>query len=220
MTFIDLHTHLNSSDNHIRIINVFAEDLSAYQPNGYFSAGLHPWHVEKVDPEECFGLIDRVASSENMLAIGECGIDRLISTPFAKQIYCFERQIELAVKHDKPLIIHCVRAYSDLLYIKKKSNSWVPWILHGYNGNLQITLNLLKHHFYFSIGERFLKTISRYEILRMVPLNRLFFETDESTCSIEEIYSMASQVLGIELDELVQTIGTNFGEVFGRFMET
>ena len=110
-----------------------------------------------------------------MLAIGECGLDRSIKIGFADQILCFRQQVMIANKYCKPLIIHCVRAYSDLLKLKKEDKSDLPWIIHGYNGNLETTLNLIKHGFYFSVGEQLLRNASKHEVLRLIPLEHMFF---------------------------------------------
>jgi TatD DNase family protein len=215
MQMIDLHTHRINEAEDIHILNVFAQNLPLVKSDYLFSAGLHPWHIEKVNSEECFQAIDRAAEQKNMLAVGECGIDRSIATGFALQEHCFKQQIRIAEKHHKPLIIHCVRAYSDLIKLKKESRSGLPWILHGYCGNLETTLSLIKHEFYFSVGEQLLKDESKSPVLRSIPIERLFLETDESELSIVQIYSMSAQVLKLDENELIQIIATNFTSVFG-----
>jgi len=215
MQLIDLHTHKTNKTENAQILNIFAQDLPLEVPNFLFSVGLHPWHIEKVNPEECFLAIDRVATQKNMLAVGECGLDRSIATGFALQEQCFKQQILIAKKYCKPLIIHCVRAYSDLLKQRKERKSGLPWIIHGYRGNLETTLSLIKHKFYFSVGEHLLKDESKQEIFRSIPLERLFLETDESELPIAGIYSLAAQALKMDENELVQIIANNFTSVFG-----
>jgi len=215
MQAIDIHTHHVKKTGNVQVLNVFAQDLPLVEPDYLFSAGLHPWHIEKVNPEECFQAIDRAAAQKNMLAIGECGLDRSITTDFASQEQCFKQQILIAEKYDKPLIIHCVRAYSDLLKLKKESKSGVSWIIHGYRGNLETTLSLIKYEFYFSVGEHLLRDDSKQAVFRSIPLERLFLETDESDLSIARIYSMAAQILMLDENELIQIIANNFGSVFG-----
>ena len=215
MQLFDLHTHRANDSKTIQILNVFAQDLPLVEPDYLFSAGLHPWHIEKVNLEECFQEIDRAARQKNMLAIGECGLDRSIKTDFAFQKQCFEQQILIAEKYDKPLIIHCVRAYSDLIKLKKEGKSGVPWIIHGYHGNLVTILSLIKHGFHFSVGERLLKDESKQGIFRTIPIERLFLETHESKLPIVQIYSMAAQILKLDENELTQIIARNFVSVFG-----
>ena len=216
MQLIDFHTHQPNNAGTTQILNVFAQDLPLNEPDFLFSAGLHPWHIEKVNPEECFQAIDRSAQQKNMLAVGECGFDRSISADFALQEWCFNQQIIIAEKYHKPLIIHCVRAYSDLLKRKKETKSRLPWIIHGYYVNLATAISLVKHDFYFSIGEKLLKDKTKHDIFRSIPFERLFLETDESELSIAEIYSMTTKILKIDEKELTQIVTNNFKTVFGK----
>ncbi len=216
MQRINLHIHQTSETGSTQILNVFAQDLSPDEPDFLFSTGLHPWHIGKVNLEECFQAIDRAAAYKNMLAIGECGLDRSIVMDFALQEWCFERQITIANNHRKPLIIHCVRAYSDLMQMKKESKSGLPWIIHGYRGNLETTLSLIKHDFYFSIGEQLLNDESKLDIFRSIPMERLFLETDDRKISIAEIYSLAAQILKIDEKGLAEITASNFKTVFGE----
>jgi TatD DNase family protein len=169
-----------------------------------------------VNPEECFQAINRAAQQKNMLAIGECGLDRSINVGFALQKWCFEQQVQIANNHCKPLIIHCVRAYSDILKHKKENKSGLPWIIHGYNGNMETTLSLIRHDFYFSVGERLLKDEAKHDIFRSIPIERLFLETDDGDISIAEIYSLATQVLKLDENELAQIVASNFKAIFGE----
>lgn len=216
MRKIDFHTHRAHETGNIQILNVFAQDLPLDESDYFFSAGLHPWHIGKVNPEECFRAINRAAELKNMLAVGECGLDRSIDVDFALQEWCFKQQIQLAENHRKPLIIHCVRAYSDLIKLKKEAKSGLPWIIHGYRGNLETTLSLIGHEFYFSVGEKLLNDKTKHDIFRSIPIERLFLETDESEWSIAEIYSMAAQILKIDENELTQILANNFKAIFGE----
>lgn len=215
MQLINLHTHRTEETGNIQILNVFAQDLTLNEPAFLFSSGLHPWHIAKVNPEKCFQAIDRAAEQKNMLAIGECGLDRSTNAIFAMQEWCFKRQVQIANNHRKPLIIHCVRAYSDLQKHKKENKSGLPWIIHGYYGNLETTLSLIKHDFYFSIGEKLLKDKTKHDIFRSIPIERLFLETDESELTIAEIYSVAAPILNIDENELTQILANNFKAIFG-----
>lgn len=216
MQLINLHTHRIKNDGEIQILNLFAQDLSHTKPDFLFSAGLHPWHIEKVNPEECFEAIERASDLENMLAVGECGLDRSISTDFSLQEHCFKKQIQIAVNKNKPLIIHCVRAYSDLQKLKKKIQSDLPWIIHGYQGNMETTKSLIRQGFYFSVGESLLKNESKQTVLQSIPIELLFLETDDKDVSIREIYRLA--MLRINMDEqmLTEVIFNNFRNLFGE----
>ncbi|MBA4410809.1 MAG: hypothetical protein C0397_15460 [Odoribacter sp.] len=212
---INLHTHQIVNGGQIQVLNVFAQDLPLNEKKQLFSTGLHPWHIGKVNPEACFQAIELAAKQKNMLAIGECGLDRSISTEFLLQVSHFKKQIEIAEKYQKPLIIHCVRAYSDLMQLKKETKSNVPWLIHGYNGNLETTKNLVRHGFYFSAGEKLLSNESKHAVFLAIPTDRLFLETDDREISIESVYFLAIQVLKIDLNKLAKMIFNNFKILFG-----
>ncbi|MDP3435426.1 MAG: TatD family hydrolase, partial [Bacteroidota bacterium] len=190
---IDIHTHQVKSEVSIRILNIFAQDLPFLNDKSYYSAGLHPWHIGLSDPEECLEAIELATGQKNMLAVGECGLDRLVSVDFAMQKFYFRKQIEIAKNHSKPLIIHCVRAFPELMKIKKETRSDIPWIIHGFHGNHQTALQLLRHNFYFSVGEKLLSDQRKKDILKLLPADRLFLETDDGNTSISGIYSLAAQ---------------------------
>lgn len=215
MQYINLHTHIEKSGSDIQILNVFAQDLNDTEPDHFFSAGIHPWHIENVNPEECFRFIEKSMQNSNMLAIGECGLDRAIDTDFALQKELFQKQIALALKYNKPLIIHCVRAYSDLIGMKKDLRSDIPWILHGFQGNRDTTADLIRHGFYFSIGKALFDSTKLQQVLPEIPIERLFFETDDSEFSIQKIYLFAAQILKTDEELLMKAIAINFKKLFG-----
>ena len=216
MQKIDFHTHQIRKGGNIQILNVFAQDLYKPVPEFLFTAGLHPWHIGMINPEECLQAIEQSIPSKNMIAVGECGLDRSISTDFAIQKNYFNQQILIAEKHHKPLIIHCVRALSDLAQLKKETKSGIPWIIHGYQGNQEATLNLIRQGFYFSVGEKLLKNESKHAIFKTIPIERLFLETDDQQISIDEVYSMAAQIRKVDEEMLVEILFNNFTYLFGN----
>ena len=85
-----------------------------------FSAGIHPWYIP-AHPEETLKELERLAASPSCKSIGEAGLDKYASTPLPLQRELFIRQAELAVSRQLPVIIHCVKAWDELLAIKKTS---------------------------------------------------------------------------------------------------
>ncbi len=216
MKYIDIHTHTINGSENIQILNVFAQALPEADLANLYSAGLHPWHIEMINQDKCFRAIERSAGLRNMKAVGECGLDRSIMTDFALQKKCFKKQIEISEQHSKPLIIHCVRAYYDLIRLKNETKSELPWIIHGYFGNKTITQALINHGFWFSVGESMLNEIPKHEILKIIPPERLFLETDDRDISIEKIYSVAAVILKIDEEQLAEAIYNNFIRLFGN----
>lgn len=140
-----------------------------------YSVGLHPWDLDQVTNNQWLETLESLLAHPQVLAVGECGIDRRLETPLEKQVRFFRLQVELAEKLGKPLILHAVRSYSDLLQLKKQSGSKLPWILHGYQGGVETTKQLAQMDFCFSLGAALLNDRQKLnQSLREIPLSQLF----------------------------------------------
>lgn len=182
--------------------------------NQFYSIGLHPWDLDKAGSnwEE---RLEAVLQHPQVLAVGECGIDRTLETPVKKQIDYFLPQVQLAEKLQKPLILHAVRSYSDLLQVRKKVQSQIPWILHGYQGNSETTKHLARLGFCFSIGTALLNDRQKLnQSLLEIPASQLFFETDESTENIGSIYIFAAELLKTTAESLRKQVFENYERIF------
>jgi TatD DNase family protein len=80
-------------------------------------------------------IIEEKLKDENCFALGECGLDKITASDFELQKVVFKKQIQLSEKHQKPLIIHCVKAHQELIEIKKELKPKQVWIFHGFNTN-------------------------------------------------------------------------------------
>jgi len=215
--FIDIHTHSEKSNRPgvVAVRNVFIQDADDLPAGiGYFSVGLHPWDTEKltVFPDLPGGLFDR----PGLLAVGECGLDRLRGANQDTQTSLFIHQIQLAGLYRKPLIIHCVQAWQEMVALKKGAQTAVPWVIHGFRGKPELAAELVNHGFYLSFGEQLLNpasTASRSFLT--IPTGRVFLETDDSRHPIEEIYQSAAQIKSLSLIGLQACLVQNFKTVFG-----
>lgn len=181
---------------------------------GKFSVGLHPWYIKPESIDEDFEELVQLAKHQNVLAIGECGLDRLIALDLRFQEEVFIRQIRLAESLQKPVIIHCVKAFSDLIALKKKLKPSIPMIVHGFNNNAQIAEQLIKHQFYLSFGTAILNSESNAsKIISTMPIQQLFLETDDKNCFISTIFAHASNYLNQPVEVLQEQILQNFKKV-------
>ena len=160
----------------------------------------------------------RFSDSQILKAIGECGLDRACDSDFELQREVFIKQIELSEQYHKPMIIHAVRSYPDIISIRKETKSNQPWIIHGFNGNEHSAEQLLRHDgIYLSLGDVLFKNEKRAErLLDIIPLDRLFLETDVAERSIVEVYEKASLLSGVATDILRKDIFDNFVKIFGH----
>lgn len=214
--FIDVHSHVPSTEG-LCIRSFDTRDFSAdIAISGYYSLGLHPWFIARQDIQQGVDKITLALADPNLLAIGECGLDKMIVTPLDAQIDCFQQQIHLAEYAHKPLIIHCVRAFNEVMQLKKNSLASIPWIIHGFNSKPTIAELLLKQGCYLSMGKALLNPQSNAaQTLSKMPLQQLFLETDAAEdISISTIYAAAAKIVGLPIEDLQQQIFHNFKRVF------
>lgn len=184
--------------------------------NVFYSVGVHPMKLNELGESVFVGIEDTVRIKK-VIAIGECGLDRRSPICMKTQEEILDVQVGLAEELRKPLIIHCVKAYSELIAVKKRTGSSVPWIIHGYNNNEQILRQLLDHGFYISVGAALLNSHSNaFQLLRVIPLGALFLENDDKEVEIHVIYEAASAILGIEVEALKEMMRMNYNKVFGK----
>ena len=168
---------------------------------GYYAVGIHPWYADRAG----LSAVETMAEHPDVVAIGETGLDKLASTPLKLQEELFMAQIELAEKKRKPLIIHCVKAWQELIAIRRRFTSGIPWIIHGFRGNGKLARQLLPFGFYLSFGPNF-----HPDALRAAwEAHRLYAETDDAAIRIEEVYLRIASRLSITEEALAQEIDEN-----------
>lgn len=210
--YINTHTHQQLYDAKIEVVNLEINDPN--KPN-YYSYGLHPWYIDKEDYEQKLKSIVLKSNEKRCLAIGECGLDKLSKVDFELQKNVFLEQIKIANQVKKPLIIHCVKAFNELINCLNTSDNMVPVIIHGYNNNENIAHVLLDYGCYFSFGKALLGYDSNAaKAIKNIGRKNFFLETDDADISIKYIYKKASELLGVEEEILKQQLLTNFETVF------
>lgn len=186
---------------------------SAKKPNLY-SFGIHPWKIDK-DVNDVLAEMDTITRNRRCIAIGECGLDKAIDTDFELQQKIFCEQIQIANEVQKPLMIHCVKAFNELTACLKKMNNTVPVIIHGFNNNQNIANDLLKHGYLLSFGKALMDdTSNASEVIKHVGRKNFFLENDDSNVSIRDIYKRASEILGIEEPFLQEQLKSNYQRIF------
>ncbi|WFP50901.1 TatD family hydrolase [Methylomonas sp. EFPC3] len=220
--FIDIHSHGNRQDAAWQILSLDISEIAELPPllsasnHQYFSIGTHPWNIDRQDQQRNWQIQHRLCNDPRVLAVGESGLDKCIDIPLERQTAVFQGQIELAEQIGKPLIVHCVRAYNELIPLKKSARPNQAWLVHGFTGKPALAEQLLRHGCYLSFGKYLLTPghPSRKALL-ITPLERLFLETDASTqLSISEIYNEAAKILGLDIQTLQRRIVANFQRVF------
>jgi TatD DNase family protein len=214
MDYIDIHTHANTATGKY-VLNLFPSENLPELSGRLFSIGLHPWDIDNNDYDDKIKIISKLAEIDSCIAIGETGLDKLSTTNFDLQKIIFQKHIEIADEYGKPLIIHCVRAFDELMQIKKMTGSKVPWIVHGFNSKIQVAEKLIDEGLILSFGKALTQPGSNAQkVLEIISDNGFFLETDDSSLSIQEIYIQAANTRKISIAKLMAIIKENFEQTF------
>jgi len=215
MEFFNFHTHeFTNQPDILELVNQYPNEFDASIP--FYSIGIHPWHIviDRVDDD--LKIIEEKLQTENCLALGECGLDKRIEIPLEQQVEVFEKQLALAEKYKKPVVIHCVAAFQEVIEIKKKMKISVPMIIHGFSKNNQIATQLIKEGFYISFGKYLLLNPELKTVFEQTPNDRFLLETDTIEENIQQVYDLAAKYKNITIKELQDIISSNFGSIFQR----
>ena len=189
---LDIHTH--NAQAHAQTIE---------------TVGIHPWHANFGDIAE----VERLASLVD--AVGEIGLDYACDVSREEQTTVFRAQLTLAERLEKPVVLHCVRAFEDVMKIVGNYHLKAV-IFHGFIGSTEQARRAVNQGYYLSFGERTFRSPKSIEALRTTPLSQLFVESDESTTPIEEIYAKIAELRGVEVSELLKATEANFKRIFQK----
>lgn len=150
-------------------------------PNVWASIGLHPHDAEAGD-EALFAELERLAASPRVVALGEMGLDFFRNlSPRPAQEAAFRRQIALARRLRKPVVVHCRDAHADTLAILAEERvSDVGGIMHCFSGDVEIARRCLDLGLLVSLAGPVTYPNARAlpDVARFVPADRLVVETD------------------------------------------
>ena len=217
LPFIDLHTHLSRIEKQtVSVQNIFpGEGFAAFTGRNFYSVGLHPWHIKSQQENNDLLLrVEEALEFDHVIFIGECGLDKKVENSWDEQLRIFEAQAFMADEFEKPLIIHCVKAYNEVIQLHKKKHPQMPWILHGYGGSIELTKQLVNNNFLFSFGENIFNPKAKaIESFKYLPLERIFFETDEYEGDVEKVYQQGAMLRKIKPDLLKEAVWKNFNRI-------
>lgn len=195
---IDTHCHLGKEDyENIEIIiknmennkmiaagvndttNKEVFELIKKYPTVYGAIGIHPTEVG-ISNEASLEWIENHLKEDKIVAIGEIGLDYHYGTEEKeKQIEFFRKQLELARKYHKPVVIHSRDAIEDTYNIVREYKD-IKMVLHCYSGSLEMAKRFLELDVYFGIGGVLTFKNSRVlkEVVSFLPLDHILLETD------------------------------------------
>lgn len=211
MTYYDIHTHHQpTSTEVVALVNIMVSEDSARNLHDkkplFCSVGIHPWYIK--DEKVQLVALKRMLSFPNVIALGEIGLDKYADRPIEEQLSVFRQQALWAEEKGKFLIVHCVKAWDELIALKKEIQPQKPWVIHGFRGNAQLAQQLIRQGCYLSFGKHF-----NTEAVRAAWPEHVFVETDDSVIDIRAVYASVSDVLGVSMDTFASQIAENVRKI-------
>lgn len=245
---IDTHCHLlkeyyssisdelrHISDAGIKKIVISAYDektitevlnISKMYENVYCSIGIHPSEADK-DCNNALKLITNNINNPKVVAIGEIGLDYHYEDYNKEaQINLLSKQLEIAERYNKPVVIHSREATEDTINVLKKYS--VKGVIHSFSGSVETANMYIKMGFYLGInGVITFKNCHLIEVIRKIGVNNIVLETDSpyltptpyrgtknSPSNIVLITKYLSDELGIDVSTLANITGNNACHIF------
>lgn len=195
MEYIDFHTHRETAEGVVT-------------PRSF---AIHPWDAdkEKATTFDEFRSKYKAQFAEAEI-IGECGLDKACNADWDRQQQLFHWHIAIASEQRKPMVIHCVRAYNELMELRRHYPGNI-WVVHGFTGSLQLADQLNKTNIWISFGAAILdpRRAKVRQTLALLP-HPFLLETDDNPCGIETIYNEAAQIRKTSINQLAETINHTY----------
>lgn len=157
------------------------ENLAVSEPDFIVPAfGIHPWHAHTAEENWQEKLRELLARHPHA-SIGECGLDQWIADPpLAIQRQVFTDQLRLAREMDRPLTIHCLKAWGALLDAFAETRPPTRFIMHSFGGSIEIARRLIPLGAFFSFSGHFLhpRKSAVLDVFRQLPRGRILLESD------------------------------------------
>jgi TatD DNase family protein len=215
--YIDFHVHDGKPSEGVFIL----ESLMAHEgkrPTANsgvaYTYGIHPWFLNEENSGKHLEDVRKMIGDPLVIAVGEAGLDKLRGPSRELQIRIFEEQIDIASEAGKPLIIHCVRAWDDLLAVHRKMKPKTPWMIHGFRGSVELGSQLILRGMYISFWFEFVLRPESAQLLKSIPSDRIFLETDGADVDIREIYRKVALDLEMDVEKLKGIVLENYYRFF------
>lgn len=215
--YLDFHTHRLWRKDREDILEIVSLHLGKERPHDLFTIGKHPWWTDVVLSDSEKQELSLRLSEDHCLAMGEMGLDNLKGVNMELQIEILKSQLDLAQEMQKPVIIHCVRAYDQIQQVKKQYPHLKKWCIHGYARHIILAEQLIKQGFYLSIMPSFRNQEVYFKLIKNLPIEKFFLETDSMpNVSIEEIYLQVAEIKNISVEVLKAQMMKNAIKFFGK----
>lgn len=247
--FIDTHCHIDSSvSGDVYIKNAYSANVKGlifsfcnqdcYQagiefldkyPDVFVSLGFHPEDADNITDKDLQCLDEVLVSSSRIVAIGEIGLDYYWRKDNKeKQRDLFQKQLDLAVKHQMPVVIHCRDAIQELYDILSQYKGKVKGVIHCFSGSYEMARAFIELGFVLGIGGVLtFKNSKLYQVVEKISLSSIVLETDSPYLTPEPhrgemneskyiplVAEKIAQIKGISLSEVEKITTDNAKRVF------
>ncbi|MEE9257338.1 MAG: TatD family hydrolase, partial [bacterium] len=225
---LSVGSDLDSSRKTVDIANTF--------PGVHAAVGVHPHEVKSIGKKTLSSLIS-LAENPKVVAVGEIGLDYYRKhAPHKLQKHWFREQIRLAVKLEKPVIVHCRDAGEDVSGILEEERVWrAGGVVHCFTGDAELARKFLGLDLYLGAGGAitFENQPALREVFEEIPMERILVETDspyltpppnrgkrnEPAYAVQVAEKLA-EVKGLSLEDVVRATGVNVRRLFGMGPES
>ncbi|MFA6007864.1 MAG: TatD family hydrolase [Candidatus Shapirobacteria bacterium] len=213
--------NIESSKNNLLLAEKF--------PQFYPAVGIHPQEIITNYELLITNLADIMAKNKNIIAIGECGLEFLGEVDKDKQEIVFRKQIELAQKYHKPLIIHARKAVDETIQILSEYKD-IFGVIHCYSGGKKRVKKVLAlpGDWYFGFDGNLTYEVGLEEVIKAIPRDRVLAETDSPLLTpepfrgqvnkpeyVKYVYQKIADIWGIKLEEAEKILDANAKRLFG-----
>ncbi|MCZ2100297.1 MAG: TatD family hydrolase [Chitinophagales bacterium] len=211
--YIDFHNH--SIWHQPDVIEVVSIHGLQQKNKKYYTIGYHPWWTEQPLTESQLDVLETAyANDPYCLGIGEFGLDKLKGANLDMQAIIMEQQLKIASKHHAPIVLHCVRSFERALVLRKKYDNF-PWVNHGFVRNKILAKQVLDAGIHLSLAPHLRMTPVFEAMLKYVPLDRIFIETDsEFHVNIQDRYRIFAEIRQMSVDEIKEIVFDNFTKFY------
>lgn len=182
----------------------------------HIALGIHPWFAENAAPQD-FVELERLLLRYPQAWVGETGLDFLVNRPSEtqkqQQIEAFCRQLELAQKWQRPVIVHNVKATAAIAAAVRQTGFTRGGIVHAFSGSLEEAGILLRLGFKIGIGSLLLNPKAKKvrQAVTQLDWDDMVLETDSpfmlhnqtnTPANVRRIAEIAAEVSGVDLAEI------------------
>ena len=203
--------------------------VEQYPGNCFPMMGLHPTYV-KDDYKTELGIVADHLTSEKYYAVGEIGLDYYWDlTHKREQLEAFENQMDLALQHDLPIVIHSRESNTDCIAaVRRKQNGGLRGIFHCFSGTVVEAQQVADLGFLLGIGGvvTYKKSILQ-DVVAAMPLELLVLETDAPYLSpvphrgkrnessyIPLIAAKIAEIKGVGVEKVAEITTCNAEKIF------